>query len=125
MKTRQRVLLAATAMASVAALAACGSGGGGASSGANVDFGAKPTGALNAWGFPKTDEVGTSRLDYAAKQLTGVNIKIDATAFDAQKFTAATASGNVPDVVQMDRQFVGTYAAKGLTRSTSAFPPTT
>src|SRR4051794_39559823 len=115
MKKRQRILLAVTAVASIAALTACGSGGGGnKTAGANVDYTTKPTGALNAWGFENADDVGKSRLDYAAGQLKGVNIKIEQTAFDAQKFTAATASGNVPDVVQMDRQFVGTYAAKGL-----------
>ena len=115
MKKRQRVLLAATAMASIAALTACGSGGGGNNnSGADVDFTAAPTGTLNAWGFENADDVGQSRLDYAAEQLSDVDIKIEATAFDAQKFTAATASGNVPDVVQMSSQYVGTYAAKGL-----------
>jgi multiple sugar transport system substrate-binding protein len=53
-------------------------------------------------------------LDYAKQQLTGVTIKVDATPFDAQKFTTRAASGDVPDAVQMDRQFVATYAAKGL-----------
>jgi multiple sugar transport system substrate-binding protein len=115
MKKRQRVLLAVTAVASIAALTACGSGGGGGtSSGGSADYSAKPTGTLNAWGFENADDVGQARLDYAAAQLKGVNIKIEQTAFDAQKFTAATASGQVPDVVQMSSQYVGTYAAKGL-----------
>jgi multiple sugar transport system substrate-binding protein len=115
MKKRQRVLIAATAVVSIAALTACGSGGGGGTdSGAETDFSTAPTGTLNAWGFENADDVGQSRLDYAAEQLSDVDIKIEQTAFDAQKFTAATASGNVPDVVQMSSQFVGTYAAKGL-----------
>jgi multiple sugar transport system substrate-binding protein len=114
MKKRQRILLAVTAVASIAALTACGSGGGGKATGSSVDYTAKPTGTLNAWGFENADDVGKSRLTYAAGQLKGVNIKIEQTAFDAQKFTAATASGQVPDVVQMNRQFIGTYAAKGL-----------
>jgi multiple sugar transport system substrate-binding protein len=79
-----------------------------------VSFSKKATGNLNAWGFDSPDEVGTSRLDYAKKQLSDVTIKIDETAFDAQKFTTRVASGNVPDVVQMSAQFVATYAAQGL-----------
>jgi multiple sugar transport system substrate-binding protein len=113
MKKRQRALLIATTVVSIAALTACGSGGGGSKT-ATADFTAKPTGTLDAWGFENADDVGQARLDYAASQLKGVDVKLNATAFDAQKFTAATASGKVPDVVQMSSQYVGTYAAKGL-----------
>ncbi len=56
---------------------------------------------------------GQSRLDYAAGQLPDVEVTLDATAFDAQKFTTRIASGDVPDVVQMDRRYVTTYAAQG------------
>ncbi|GGE96353.1 ABC transporter substrate-binding protein [Mycetocola zhadangensis] len=112
MVQRQKVLIAATVTASVFILTGCGGGGSGET--ADVSFSDSPSGALSAWGFDNADDVGTSRLDYAEKQLSDVDIKIDQTAFDAQKFTTRVASGNVPDVVQMDRQFVGTYAAQGL-----------
>lgn len=119
MKKRQKALAALALTASVALLAGCTSGGsggtsssGGASSGPS--FAKKASGTLNYWGFNSPDEVGTSRLDYAAKQLKDVTIKSDQTAFDAQKFTTRVASGNSPDVVQMDAQFVATYAAQGL-----------
>ena len=97
-------------------LAGCSGGGGGNGDTADsgIDFSAKPAGTLNAWAFDNADDVGNARLDYAASQLSGVTIKLDATAFDAQKFTTRVASGNVPDVVQMDRQFVTQYAAQGL-----------
>jgi len=112
--TARRGLLAAVALtAGVTLLAGC-SGGGGTATADDVDFGAAPTGTLNAWGFNNADEVGTSRLDYAADQLGDVDIEIDETSFDAQKFTTRVASGQVPDVVQMDRAFIGTYAAQGL-----------
>src|SRR6185437_15250647 len=39
---------------------------------------------------------------------------------DAQKFTTRLASGAVPDVVQMDRQFVTQYAAQGLIKPLNA-----
>ncbi|MDQ1123846.1 ABC transporter substrate-binding protein [Microbacterium trichothecenolyticum] len=81
---------------------------------AAADFGAAPAGDLAAWGFENADDVGQSRLDHAAQQLPDVQVTLDATAFDAQKFTTRIAGGNVPDVVQMDRRYVTTYAAQGL-----------
>lgn len=115
MKNRQKVLLAMTAGVSLFALTACGGGGGGNNAG-EVDFGGEVTGEVTAWGFENADEVGTSRLDYAEELLSAddVTIDIDASAFDAQKFTTQAASGQIADVVQMDRQFVATYAAQGL-----------
>ena len=113
MKKRQRVLIAATTLASLVVLTACGNGSG-AQGGGDVDFSADPTGVLKPWGFENADDVGQSRLDFAAEQLPDLDIEIDATAFDAQKFTAAAASGQVPDVVQMSARFVGTYAARNL-----------
>lgn len=117
MKKSHKTLLAVAIASSVAVMSACGGGGdepGSDSSSAAPAFTTNATGALSAWGFENADEVGTSRLDYAKNKLTGVTIKIDATAFDAQKFTTRAASGTVPDVVQMDRRFVATYAAQGL-----------
>ncbi|WP_150307054.1 ABC transporter substrate-binding protein [Planctomonas psychrotolerans] len=111
MRKRQQTLLAITMTASVAVLAGCA--GGGAETN-EATFSDEPTGTLNAWGFDNADEVGTSRLDYAEEQLSDVTVEIDATGFDAQKFTTRAASGQVPDVVQMDRQFVATYAAQDL-----------
>jgi multiple sugar transport system substrate-binding protein len=97
---------------SAVVLAACGSSGG--SNSGNVSFTKNPSGTLKAWGFNSPDEVATSRLDYAKKQLSKVKIKMDETSFDAQKFTTRVASGNVPDVVQMDADMVATYAAQKL-----------
>lgn len=112
MKKRQLTLLAVTAAASMVVLAGCGSGG--ATETEDVSFSDSPSGSLSAWGFDNADDVGTSRLDYAEKQMKDVEIKVDQTAFDAQKFTTRAASGQLPDVVQMDRRFVTTYAAQGL-----------
>lgn len=112
---RKRILgFAAMAAASALVLAGCSGGGAGEGGGSDADFAADPTGTLNAWGFENADDVGTSRMDYAAEQLSDVDVKLDATAFDAQKFTTRIASGDVPDVVQMDRRYVTTYAAQGL-----------
>jgi multiple sugar transport system substrate-binding protein len=77
-------------------------------------FTKSPSGTLKAWGFDNADDGGKARLDYAKSKLSGVTIALDATGFDAQKFTTRLASNDVPDVVQMDRQFVATYAAQDL-----------
>lgn len=110
---RKRSLAGVAAVAaSVIVLTSCS--GGSDDPAADVDFTATPFGTLAAWGFENADDVGQSRLDYAAEQLGDVEVTLDATAFDAQKFTTRIAGGNVPDVVQMDRRYVTTYAAQGL-----------
>ena len=115
MRIRQAVLVALTVAPALVLSAACGGGGSGNSSaGASASFGAKPSGTLNAWAFDNADDVGKARIAYANGQLGGVSVKLDQTTFDAQKFTTRIAGGNVPDLVQMDRQYVGTYAAQGL-----------
>ena len=107
--------LLALGTVAVLSLSACSSGGGNNNkSGSNTDYSAKPSGTLNSWSFNNADDVGKARLAYAAAHLKGVTIKIDGTPFDAQKFTTRLASGNVPDIVQLDRTAVTQYAAQGL-----------
>lgn len=113
MKKRQAAATIAALVTAAVVLTSCSGGGGGGSSGGD-SFSKKVGGTMTAWGFNNPDEVGTSRLDLAAKKLKGVTIKMDQTNFDAQKFTTRVASGNVPDVVQMDQSYVATYAAQGL-----------
>jgi multiple sugar transport system substrate-binding protein len=103
--------------AAALALAACSGGsegtdGGG--EGGGSEFSTEASGTLRAWGFENADDVGTSRVEFAAEQLPEVDVQLDATAFDAQKFTTRIAGGDVPDVVQMDRRYVTTYAAQDL-----------
>jgi multiple sugar transport system substrate-binding protein len=113
MTHRRAAILAAGIAALLAATTACGSSDD-ATTGDSANFDANASGTLSAWGFDNADDVGKARLDYAAKQLSGVKIDMDQTGFDAQKFTTRLASGNVPDVVQMDRELVVTYAAQNL-----------
>ena len=112
MKKRQHLLLTATAGVTVFALSACG--GGSAAPENSASFSDDIAGVLEIWGFNNADDVGQSRLDYAVSQMPDVQIVADNGGFDAQKFTALAAAGSLPDAVQMDRQFVATYAAKGL-----------
>src|SRR5688572_5136918 len=75
---RKRILgIAAMAAASAVLLTGCG-GGGEDETGGDVDFTAEPTGTLSAWGFENADDVGQSRLDYAAEQLGDLEIDLDA-----------------------------------------------
>lgn len=118
MRMRHGALVAGLA-AGALALGACG-GGGGTDDGGDGDgaggeeFGTDASGTLNAWAFDNADDVGQARLDHAAQALSEVDVELDPTGFDAQKFTTRMASGDVPDVVQMDRRYVGTYAAQDL-----------
>ncbi|WJL96566.1 extracellular solute-binding protein [Microbacterium sp. ET2] len=109
---RQRTAVAVLGAASLLMITGCGGGGGATAE--DVDFGADAAGTLSVWGFENADDVGQARLDHAAAEVSDVEVDLDATAFDAQKFTTRIASGDVPDVVQMDRRFVTTYAAQGL-----------
>ena len=77
-------------------------------------FAAAVGGTLRTSGFNPSDEVGQSRADYAASKLQGLTISMDKTNFDAQKFAAQAAAGQAPDLVQLDRNVVPTFAAKGL-----------
>ncbi len=113
MRTTRRATVAVLPVMALV-LAACSSGGGDQGGTAGADFSGTPSGTMNGWAFDNADDVGTARMDHAAGQLDGVTVKLDQTAFDAQKFTTRLAGGDVPDVVQMDRRYVTTYAAQGL-----------
>jgi multiple sugar transport system substrate-binding protein len=69
-------------------------------------------GTLNIMGFGKGDDVAETRAAIATKAVGG-NVNRPSGSFNDQQFLAAVASGNVPDLVYLDRQKVGTYAAKG------------
>src|SRR4051794_13260282 len=69
-------------------------------------------GTLNIMGFGKGDDVAESRAALATAAIGG-SVDRPSGSFNDQQFLAAVASGNVPDLVYLDRQKVGTYAAKG------------
>ncbi|WP_346957815.1 extracellular solute-binding protein [uncultured Arthrobacter sp.] len=109
-----RVREKSVAVLALAVLGLTACGGGGASTAETADFKKEASGSLTAWAFDNADDVGKARMKFAGEQLPDVKITMDQTPFDAQKFTTRAASGTVPDVVQMDRAFVATYAAQGL-----------
>lgn len=86
-------------------LAGCGGVGSGGDTGA--------TATLTTMGFGLGDEIATTRADLAGKAIAPATVKIGGGAFDAQQFLAAVASHTPPDLVYLDRQLLGTYAARG------------
>jgi multiple sugar transport system substrate-binding protein len=87
------------------------SGCGGVGDGDETDSGAKAT--LTTMGFGVGDEIASTRVDLANKSISPSKVKIGADAFDPQQFLSAVASDSPPDLVYMDRQLLGTYAARG------------
>jgi multiple sugar transport system substrate-binding protein len=73
----------------------------------------KKAGTLNIMGFGTGDDVAESRAAIATAALGGTTVNRPSGSFNDQQFLAAVASGNPPDLVYLDRQKVGTYAAKG------------
>ena len=102
MQGRRKPLALAVALATTAVLAVC----------AGFASAHSTAGTLNIMGFGKGDDVAESRADLAMKAVGGT-VNRPSGGFNDQQFLAAVASGNVPDLVYLDRQKVGTYAAKG------------
>ena len=105
------VLAAAAALALVVAGCGGSSGGGGGSDFGNVRPTASET--LRISGFGPGDEVAQARIALAKKALAPAKVRNPEGGFNDQQFLASVAAGNAPDLVYMDRQKVGTYAAKG------------
>jgi multiple sugar transport system substrate-binding protein len=75
-----------------------------------------PTGAgqtLHVYGFGTGDEIANTRAALASKAVAPAKVANPSGGFSDQQFLTQVASHNPPDVVYMDRQKVGQYAAKG------------
>ncbi|WP_206784943.1 ABC transporter substrate-binding protein [Amycolatopsis sp. MtRt-6] len=96
-----RKLLAGTT--AVLLLAGCG----------GVGSGNDDPATLTTMGFGLGDEIATTRADLAGKAIAPATVKVGGSAFDAQQFLASVASHTPPDLVYLDRQLLGTYAARG------------
>ncbi|GAA2202758.1 sugar ABC transporter substrate-binding protein [Sinomonas flava] len=84
------------------------------SSGGTGAFSKDQSGTLKTSGYNPSDEVGKARSDLATQAVAPAEVSMDTTNFDAQKFAAQAASGQVPDLIQVDRSMVPTLADKGL-----------
>jgi multiple sugar transport system substrate-binding protein len=115
MRTSTRVLTGACAAAALAfSLSACAVGTGGADdSDAEYDSATELSGELSVMGFSGVDEVATSRVDYAEKQLGDVEVQLAEGDLDLQQFLSAVATGSPPDIVYATRDQIGSLAARG------------
>jgi multiple sugar transport system substrate-binding protein len=75
--------------------------------------GGEISGTLSTFGFSLPDEIATTRVDTFKKAYPKVQVKITEGGFDEQQFLSAVASGDPPDLVYVDREIIGTYAARG------------
>lgn len=92
--------------------AACGSGG---ESEADEE-GGKVSGSIFAFGFGyKTgDEIAQIRVDRFRELYPQVNVEFSESGFEEQPFLSALASDDPPDVVNLPRNLIGTYIARGV-----------
>lgn len=97
-------------------LAGCGGVGGGSDDGGGSGGSETPgavSGTVRTLGFGLGDEIATVRVDRFEEAYPQVDLRVNEGAFDAQQFLSAVASGNPPDAVYIDREVIGTYAARG------------
>jgi multiple sugar transport system substrate-binding protein len=99
-------------------LAGCGGGSGSKHTSASGDFTVQSSAdrakeTLTIYGFGKGDDVAVNRAALATKAIAPAKLSNPDGAYDPQRFLTQLASGNVPDLVYLDRQQVGTLAAKG------------
>jgi multiple sugar transport system substrate-binding protein len=76
---------------------------------------AAANGTLNIYGMGGRDDVAQGRIDFATRVIEqgGGRVENPVGSFDNQAFLAQLASGNVPDVVYLPRDRIGTFAARG------------
>lgn len=67
-------------------------------------------------GYGMGDSMSTVREGMAEKKIPHLNVVVNEGAFDQQQFISAVAGNAPPDVVHMDRQLIGGYAARGAIR---------
>lgn len=106
---RRRSRAVVPAVCAVLVLAGCGGVGSG-----DDDGGGKVV--LTTMGFGLPDEHATARIDAFKAANENVDVHVNEGEFDDQQFLSAVASGDVPDLVYMTRDKLGSYAARGAVR---------
>lgn len=114
MRHARRTTAALAACATLTLLAACARGTGGTTD-ATTAFTPDATlgTTLSVMGFGAGDEVASTRFERAEAALDGVKITLSEGELDVQAFLSAVASGNPPDLVNISRDQVGTFASRG------------
>ncbi len=78
--------------------------------------GMEASGELFAYGFgyETGDVIAQTRVDVFNEQYPDVDVTFSESGFDDQGFLTALASGDAPDVVNLPRNKIGTYIARGV-----------
>jgi multiple sugar transport system substrate-binding protein len=113
MSTVGRRLAALVALLSLVVVGCGGVGGGDDEQPRAGGSGGTVSGTLSTFGFSLQDEIATTRVDTFKKAYPQVQVKVTEGGFDEQQFLSAVASGTPPDLVYVDREIIGTYAARG------------
>jgi multiple sugar transport system substrate-binding protein len=71
---------------------------------------------ITTMGFGLPDEHATARVDVYRKAHSDVDVRVNEGAFDEQQFLSAVASDSPPDLVYLDRDKLGSFAARGALR---------
>jgi multiple sugar transport system substrate-binding protein len=111
MSTVGRRLAALAAVLSLVVVG-CGGVGGGGDEKPQAGGSGSVSGTLTTFGFSLPDEIATTRVDTFKKAYPQVQVKITEGGFDEQQFLSAVASGAPPDLIYLDRETIGTYAAR-------------
>lgn len=74
------------------------------------------SGPLFAFGFgyESGDEIAKVRIDRFREEFPDANVSFSESGFEEQPFLSALASGEPPDVVNLPRNTIGTYIARGV-----------
>ncbi len=106
---------AVLAVAAALTLSSCATGTG-SKGDADVTYDPNATlsGDLQVMGFGATDEIATTRLDRTEQALgDGVKVSLIEGDLDIQQFLSAVASGKPPELLYVDRNKLGSLAARG------------
>jgi multiple sugar transport system substrate-binding protein len=95
--------------------AAASAGGSAPSGSAGAGGELEATGDLFAYGFAYEtgDTVAKSRVDYTLEQYPDLNVTYSESGFESQGFLAALQGSDPPDLVNLPRNVIGSYIARG------------
>lgn len=105
----------ALALASSAVLAGCAQGtdAAGQPDETVYDAEAELSGEVSVAGFGTDDEIGQVRYDLAREAVPDVEFSLVEGDLDIQQFLSAVAAGDPPDIINANRDQIGTFAARG------------
>jgi multiple sugar transport system substrate-binding protein len=94
-------------------LAACGGVGGSDDTGGPDGSGGGPGGVVDTMGFSLQDVIASTRVQAVEDAHPGLRVEVAEGGFDEQQFLSSVASGEPPSAVYLEREDLGTYAARG------------